>query len=66
MRNAYTPATTYCQAHEALEGIDQVTQARPFMVYEGSVKTDRSGSEVHAITDAGCRVLFIGGPRWNQ
>ena len=66
MRNAHAPATTYCQEHQVLEGVARVTRAASFTVYEGNRKTDRVGTEVHAVTDTGCRVLFIGGPRWNQ
>ena len=58
--------TTYCPKHERLETVDEVREVKPFMVYEGAVKTERSGCEVHATTYTGCKVFFIGGPRWTQ
>ena len=63
--------TAYCPKHAELELIGDVIEARPFMVERRGLlgnpeRTGRSACEVRAITAAGCKVHFIGGPRWNQ
>jgi len=58
--------TTYCMKHAELELVGDVTDITTFLVYEGALKTARSACEVRAITAAGCKVHFIGGPAWNR
>jgi len=60
--------TTYCMKHETLEIVEEVTEAKPFMVEVagllGPVRNGRAACEVRGITDPGCKVHFIGGPKW--
>jgi len=62
--------TTYCQQHEELELVGDVTKLSRFMVEQvgllGPERTGRSACEVRATTAAGCKVHFIGGPKWTQ
>jgi len=62
--------TAYCQKHAELELVGDVTEVRTFMVEQagllGPERTGRSACEVRAITAAGCKVHFIGGPKWTQ
>jgi len=64
--------TTYCMKHEELEFVDEAYDVKAFLVEAridkgiGSMKTGRSATEVRAVTDKGCKVHFIGGPKWNR
>jgi hypothetical protein len=62
--------TAYCMKHETLEAIGEVAKVTPFMVEQrgplGPERNGRGACEVRAVTDKGCKVHFIGGPRWNQ
>lgn len=64
--------TTYCYKHQSLERVDDVTEVRPFPVQAILVpglkpeRTGQTGTEVRAITNAGCKAHFIGGIQWNQ
>lgn len=61
--------TVYCMKHEALELVDEVLEARGFMVEQagllGPERTGRAACEVRGITDKGCKAHFIGGPKWS-
>ena len=61
--------TTYCWKHNTLEKIEEVTEVRSFMVERrGILWPERSGAsarDVRAVTEAGCKVHFIGGTQWN-
>jgi hypothetical protein len=64
--------SVYCPKHETLELVDEVHEVRAFLVeaQEGpdgrAEKTGRSACEVKGITEAGCKVHFYGGPKWNR
>ena len=61
--------TTYCWKHEALEKVEEVTEVHSFMVERQGImwpeRTGQSARDVRAVTDAGCKVHFIGGTQWN-
>jgi len=62
--------TTYCMKHEALEGVDEIVKVIPFMVEQagllGPERNGRAACEVRAVTVEGCKVHFIGGPKWSR
>ena len=61
--------TTYCMKHEALENVDEVIEVSSFMVEVagilGPTRNGRAACEVRGVTDSGCKVHFIGGPKWS-
>ena len=63
--------TTYCQKHNTLETVDEVTEVAGFMVEERDWLTGlpkrngRAACEVRGVTESGCKVHFIGGPKWS-
>ena len=58
--------TTYCMRHEELELAGDVEKISTFIVHEANRPTGRSACEVWAITAAGCKVHFVGGPQWSR
>jgi hypothetical protein len=63
--------TTYCWKHNTLETVDQVNEVHGFVVEEHDWltrfprKTNRAACDVRGVTDKGCKVHFIGGPKWS-
>jgi hypothetical protein len=57
--------TTYCMKHETLETVDEVTKVAVFAEDELAAMGVKA-FEVHGVTDAGCKVNFVGGPQWRQ
>ena len=60
--------TTYCMKHDTLEQVETVTKVDTFMVERQGImwpeRTGASACDVRATTEAGCKVHFIGGPKW--
>ena len=55
--------TAYCMKHETLEEVDEVLDRRTW-AEEELRPTGAKAYEIHAKTEAGCKVNFIGGPQW--